>query len=68
MQGGRIGPPTWGTTPVTIGQVCMSPAREAGGIAISSRCYDVAIESRKEFGKLPLHSSPITRGTQLNSG
>src|SRR3954451_901826 len=31
--GGRIGPPTWGTTPVTIAQVCMSPTRAAGGMA-----------------------------------
>ena len=30
--GGRIGPPTCGTTPVTIGQVCMSVTRAAGGI------------------------------------
>src|SRR5215218_10073978 len=30
--GGMIGPPTCGTTPVTIGQVCMSPTRAAGGI------------------------------------
>src|SRR5215204_950752 len=30
--GGRIGPPTCGTTPVTIGQVCMSPTRAAGGM------------------------------------
>jgi hypothetical protein len=30
--GGRIGPPTCGTTPVTIGQVCMSPSRAAGGM------------------------------------
>src|SRR4051812_6878971 len=33
--GGRMGPPTCGTTPVTIGQTCMSPIRAAGiGIAI----------------------------------
>jgi hypothetical protein len=25
-----IGPPTWGTTPVTAGQVCMSLIRAAG--------------------------------------
>ena len=30
QQGGRIGPPTCGTIPVTIGQTCMSPMREAG--------------------------------------
>src|SRR5256885_4214708 len=30
--GGRIGPPTCGTTPVTMGQVCMSDTRAAGGI------------------------------------
>src|SRR5262249_26414065 len=30
---GRIGPPTWGTGPgLTIGQVCMSPRRAAGGM------------------------------------
>src|SRR6478672_4368670 len=29
--GGRMGPPTCGTTPVTIGQVCMSVTRAAGG-------------------------------------
>ena len=28
--GGRIGPPTWGTTPVTMGQTCMSVTRAAG--------------------------------------
>jgi hypothetical protein len=32
QHGGIIGPPTWGTTPVTIGQVCMSVIRDAGGI------------------------------------
>src|SRR5262249_22679924 len=31
QHGGRIGPPTCGTTPVTIGQVCISPRRAAGG-------------------------------------
>jgi hypothetical protein len=30
MHGGMIGPPTWGTTPVTMGQVCMSVTRAAG--------------------------------------
>jgi hypothetical protein len=25
-----IGPPTWGTVPVTIGHVCMSPIRADG--------------------------------------
>src|SRR5438094_9208681 len=30
--GGRIGPPTCGTTPVTIGQTCMSVTRAAKGI------------------------------------
>ena len=30
QHGGRIGPPTCGTIPVTIGQVCMSPRRAAG--------------------------------------
>jgi hypothetical protein len=33
MPAGKIGPPTCGTTPVTIGQVCMSPTRAAGGMA-----------------------------------
>jgi hypothetical protein len=28
--GGMMGPPTCGTTPVTIGQVCMSVTRAAG--------------------------------------
>src|SRR5271154_2569415 len=31
-QGGRMGPPTCGTSTVTIGQTCMSVARAAGGI------------------------------------
>jgi hypothetical protein len=31
--GGRMGPPTWGTVPVTMGQACMSPTLAAGGIA-----------------------------------
>ena len=30
--GGRIGPPTCGTTPVTIGQTCISVILAAGGI------------------------------------
>src|ERR1700676_4657282 len=33
--GGRIGPPTWGTMPVTIGHTCMSVMRAAGGILFS---------------------------------
>src|SRR5262245_6790046 len=38
--GGRIGPPTCGTTPVTIGQVCMSETRAAGSIrTLSSATY-----------------------------
>src|SRR5208283_2896603 len=32
QHGGRIGPPTCGTTPVTMGQTCMSVIRAAGGI------------------------------------
>ena len=32
--GGNIGPPTCGTTPVTIGQVCISDIRAAKGILI----------------------------------
>src|ERR1700691_6100026 len=34
--GGRIGPPTWGIIPVTIGQICISETRAAGGIRGSS--------------------------------
>jgi hypothetical protein len=30
--GGKIGPPTWGTVPVTIGQTCISVILAAGGI------------------------------------
>jgi hypothetical protein len=30
--GGNTGPPTCGTTPVTIGQTCISEIRAAGGI------------------------------------
>ena len=30
VPGGRIGPPTWGTSPVTIGQTCISVMRAAG--------------------------------------
>src|SRR5215472_13533668 len=33
--GPLMGPPTWGTSPVTMGQVCMSVNRDAGGIVIS---------------------------------
>src|SRR5262249_31044365 len=32
--GGMMGPPTCGTRPVTIGQVCISVIRAAGGIAV----------------------------------
>jgi hypothetical protein len=32
--GGRIGPPTCGTTPVTMGQVCMSATLAAGGMVM----------------------------------
>src|ERR1700691_4499774 len=31
MHGGRIGPPTCGTIPVTIGHTCISVMRAAGG-------------------------------------
>ncbi|MGC1087285.1 MAG: hypothetical protein WA894_02520, partial [Candidatus Acidiferrum sp.] len=34
-QGVMIGPPTWGTIPVTIGHTCMSVTRAAGGISFS---------------------------------
>ena len=30
--GDAMGPPTWGTTPVTIGHTCMSVTRAAGGM------------------------------------
>src|SRR6056297_2251299 len=30
--GPAIGPPTWGTVPVTSGQTCMSVSRAAGGM------------------------------------
>src|SRR6186713_1038810 len=33
LPGGRAGPPTCGTTPVTMGQTCMSLTRAAGGIS-----------------------------------
>src|SRR5712691_9102119 len=39
--GGRMGPPTCGTTPVTMGQTCMSVMRAAGGMI----CFSVTIES-----------------------
>jgi hypothetical protein len=31
----HIGPPTCGTTAVTIGQTCISPKRAAGGMIFS---------------------------------
>ena len=30
--GGRMGPPTWGTVPLTMGQLCISVTLAAGGI------------------------------------
>lgn len=36
LPGGITGPPTWGTGPVVMGQVCMSVMRAAGGISL---CY-----------------------------
>ena len=35
-QGGKIGPPTCGTTPVTIGQTWLSPSRAAGIMSYST--------------------------------
>jgi hypothetical protein len=32
LPGGSIGPPTWGTTPVTIGHTCISDILAANGI------------------------------------
>jgi hypothetical protein len=32
LPGGRTGPPTWGTTPVTMGHTCISVIRAANGI------------------------------------
>ena len=44
VPGGRIGPPTWGTSPVTIGQTCISVIRAAGGIIkILVDVYDRAL-------------------------
>jgi hypothetical protein len=37
--GPMIGPPTWGTTPVTIGQVCISVTLAAGGICANPSIY-----------------------------
>jgi hypothetical protein len=33
--GGKIGPPTWGTVPVTSGHICMSVILVAKGISIN---------------------------------
>src|SRR5271157_2686124 len=53
QHGGRIGPPTCGTTPVTIGQTCISVIRAAGGIFLSLL-----------LGRLPRHS---IQNTQVDS-
>ena len=37
QHGGMMGPPTWGTRTVTIGQVCMSVMRAAGGMTVLPR-------------------------------
>lgn len=39
-QGPLMGPPTWGTTPVTMGQACMSVILAAGGMANSGQLID----------------------------
>jgi hypothetical protein len=38
--GETIGPPTWGTTPVTAGQTCWTVKRAAGGMVLISRIND----------------------------
>src|SRR4029077_8643860 len=55
--GGRIGPPTCGTTPVTIGQVCMSVTRAAGGIDNSLRELRPSIRHQRSAD--PLHPSEL---------
>src|SRR6266699_5704591 len=47
--GGRMGPPTCGTTPVTMGQTCMSVMRAAGGMD--------SCQSLRSKSKLPHRSS-----------
>ena len=45
--GGKIGPPTCGTTPVTIGHVCISPTLAAWGILITDK--NSSVYGRADF-------------------
>jgi hypothetical protein len=47
VPGGRIGPPTCGTVPLTSGQTCMSPTLAAKGILI--RFYFIKAEAEINF-------------------
>src|ERR1035441_8790768 len=49
--GGRIGPPTCGTIPVTIGQTCMSVIRDAGGI-FPCLLLELLVRSRKLIARV----------------
>lgn len=60
VPGGKIGPPTCGTVPLTIGQTCISPTLAAGGI-IQRFClvnfYQPAFNRRHGgAGQLGLHA------------
>src|SRR5215510_15115753 len=46
--GGKTGPPTCGTTPVTMGQTCISPTRAAG--------CPIVRASRSRFGRPKLRA------------
>ena len=43
IPGPVIGPPTWGTGPVSMGQTCISVSLAAGGIRISHFMFDTKI-------------------------
>lgn len=47
------GPPTWGTTPVTIGQTCMSVIRAAGNMVLlsilSGRYRELTMRGRTSY-------------------
>jgi hypothetical protein len=68
--GGNIGPPTWGTTPVTIGHVCISVILAAGGISNSPiirhylselwQLYQKHVSLTSAFPELFLHHSPTS--------
>jgi hypothetical protein len=56
MPGGRIGPPTWGTRTLIIGQICKSVIRAANGISTLRHFYGQIAEILSAESRFSSHA------------